>query len=154
MKKVIIVSDTHGNKKAIDNIFEKYQFDYLLFLGDTISDLGIYINDERVKAVRGNCDFFSGEKHDRVVGVEGLTIFMTHGDKYGVKSTLNYLYKQVEELNPDIVLFGHTHKYYNEKLGDIQFLNPGALSSVRGGLNTFMVLSIDNKKFSIEKCTF
>ena len=153
MKKVIVISDSHGNKKAIDKIFEEFEFDHLLFLGDGISDLGIYANDERVKVVRGNCDFFSNEKVDNCVVVDNVVIFMTHGDKYGVKSTLRYLYDQVKELKPDIVCFGHTHQFFNQLIDNILFLNPGSLSSTRGN-SDYLIINIEGKNFSIEKCSF
>ena len=154
MKKVIVISDVHGNSKAVDKIFNEIEFDYLLFLGDGLSDLGIYENDERVKLVRGNCDFFSDEKIDRWVVIEDVNIFMTHGDKYGVKSTLRNLYNQVKDFKPNIVCFGHTHQFFNQNIDDIVFLNPGALSSSRGGNSSYVAMAVDGKKFSIEKCSF
>lgn len=153
MKKIVVISDSHGNSKAIDRIFNEIKFDYLLYLGDGLSDLGIYVNDERVKLVRGNCDFFSREKIDNIVAIDNIIIFMTHGDKYGVKSTLRNLYNQVKDLRPNIVCYGHTHRFSNENLDGITFLNPGSLSSSRGS-NSYAIINIEGEIFSIEKCSF
>lgn len=153
MKKVIVVSDSHGDVKAINRIFEEFEFDYFLYLGDGISDLGIYRYDERVKLVRGNNDFFSNEKDEYFLTIENVCIYMTHGDKLGVRYSLNRLYERVENCMVDLVLYGHTHKWADAQYGNVRFFNPGAISSSRGN-GTFALLTIDNKKISIEKCSF
>ena len=55
--KIVIISDSHGNKLAIDTVFKTIEFDYLFFLGDGLNDLGDYIYLDNVIAVSGNCDF-------------------------------------------------------------------------------------------------
>lgn len=152
MKKIIVISDTHGNISGINEVV-KQGYDYLFFLGDCVSDLGTLINDERVKVVRGNCDFFSNERRDTVVQIENVLMFLTHGDEYGVKTTLNRLYDKVKELNPQLVLFGHTHRCEDVVYNGIRFVNPGSLSSVRGGANSYLKITIDGDKYFIEKCT-
>ena len=152
MKKVIVISDTHGNTSGINKVIGG-DFDYLFFLGDCVSDLGTLVNDPRVKVVRGNCDFFSAEKRDLIVQVEDMLMFLTHGDEYGVKMTLSRLYDKVKELQPALVLFGHTHRAEDVVYNGIRFVNPGALSSVRGGVNSYLVINIDGDKYFIEKCT-
>lgn len=152
MKKIVVISDSHGNTDAINKIFEDNDFDYLFFLGDGIADLGIYVNDERVRLVRGNCDFFSDEKRDCFVVVEKVVFFLTHGDKYSTKSTLRYLYNSVKDLNPKVVCFGHNHKWYKELIGDIIFLNPGSLG--KGKDETYAKVIVDGEDIRVEKCSF
>ena len=154
MKKVIVASDSHGNKKIIDRIFNELEFDYFLFLGDGIDDLGIYVNDERVKIVRGNCDFFSHEKYDSYLQIEDVLIFYTHGANYGVKSSIRPLYNQASTLPVQLVCYGHTHLFNIEKLGNITFLNCGALCNHRGGNEEFAIVTINGGNFYIEKYTF
>ena len=86
--KILVVSDSHGNKKGIEKIFQTLQFDYFLFLGDGLKDLGDYIYLDNVFAVAGNCDYFSSEPIERVFNANGVLIFYTHGHKYSVKSSL------------------------------------------------------------------
>jgi len=109
MKKIIVISDSHGNKNSIDKIFSSLDFDYLIHLGDGIDDLGTYVYDERVKLVRGNCDFLSKEKTESFLMVEKVLIFFTHGHEYGVKYTTSPLLKRTLGTNTNLILYGHTH---------------------------------------------
>ena len=154
MKKIVVVSDSHGNSRVFDRIFSEVEFDHLIFLGDGINDLGIYENDERVKIVRGNCDFFSPEKYESFLSVENVLIFFTHGHEYSVKSTLTRLYNRIEGLPVNIVCYGHTHRFSEDKINNITFHNPGSISCVRGGAGTYSVITVDGKNFSIQKCSF
>lgn len=154
MKKVVVVSDSHGNKNLIDKIFSEIEFDYLLFLGDGIDDLGIYINDERVKIVRGNCDFFSKEKYEQFLCIEKVVIFMTHGNDYGVKYTLSNLYNRIKDTPSNLVLYGHTHRFDTSTINNICFHNPGSISTSRGGASSYSIITINNENFSIQKCSF
>ena len=45
----------------------------------------------------------------------------------------------------DIVMFGHTHRPYLKKFGDITVLNPGSLAFPRqeGRKGSFMILEMD-----------
>ena len=154
MKRIIVISDSHGNKTDINRIFDEFQFDYLIHLGDGIDDLGVYKYDERVKFVRGNCDFFSNEKLESFLVVENTTLFFTHGHEYGVKYTLNRLYDRIKDINVNLVLFGHTHKYSMTNINEITFLNPGSLSHSRNSNLSFCTIDIDGSNFSIEKHSF
>jgi len=154
MKKVIVISDSHGNKDAIDKIFNNFQFDYLLFLGDGIADLGTYIYDERVKVVRGNCDFFSNEKTDGFIQIEDVLIFYTHGHKYSVKNSTLPLLQRLDGLKVNIALYGHTHKYNQNNINNTLLINAPALSNTRGGENAFILIEIDKSNFSIQKISF
>jgi len=148
--KVILISDSHGNKNSIDKIFNNLQFDYLFFLGDGLGDLGTYINLDNVFAVSGNCDFFSRVENEKFFELAGYKIFITHGNKYGVKSTLNHLQERGEELNANIVVFGHTHKKYFEKIGDIYYINPGKFSKNTDGDSCGVELTLDENGVEVK----
>ena len=154
MKKIVVISDSHGNKNLIDRIFNEVKFDYLIHLGDGIEDLGTYIYDERVKVVRGNCDFFSNEKYESFLFIENVLIFFTHGHEYGVKHTLNQLYKRIMGINTSLVLYGHTHLPKTDIINNITFHNPGSLSTSRSSNTNYSIITIDDKNFSIQKCSF
>jgi len=153
MKKIIVISDSHGNKECVNKVLQQ-DFDYLFFLGDGLSDLGTSIYDDRVKAVKGNWDYNETARQDIVMQVEGVMFFLTHGHMYGVKETIFRLYDRVKELNPDVVLFGHTHKCEDFVFNGIRFVNPGALSARRGGLYTYLIINVDGDKYYIEKHSF
>ena len=89
--RLVVISDSHGNSLGIDKIFKTLEFDYLFFLGDGLSDVGDYIYLENVYAVSGNCDFFSNIPNEREFYLNNIKFFITHGNKYFVKSSLNFL---------------------------------------------------------------
>ena len=143
--KLILLSDSHGNKKAIDKIFEKESFDYLFFMGDGLSDLGTYINLENVYAVSGNCDFFSKVENEKVLDLCGYKIFLTHGNRYGVKSNLNLLVERAQEVGANLVFYGHTHRKHIEKIGETYFINPGKFYPNYEGESIAVELFLDEK---------
>lgn len=152
MKKIIVVSDSHGNVADLQYLLNE-EYDYFFFLGDGLSDLGTSIYDDRVKAVKGNWDFGSDVCENLVVGVEDVVFFLTHGHKYGVKESFFRLMYQVSELQPNLTLFGHTHRMEDFVVNGLHFANPGSINKLRGA-GTYFKIIVDGKKYSIEKCCF
>jgi len=71
---------------------------------------------------------------------------VTHGHKYNVKFTLENLHYRVEELEADMVLFGHTHKPFNQNIDDVLFFNPGSPTNPRNTPDkTYGIIDIDDK---------
>ena len=59
MKKIVVISDTHGNReflKQIEGVM--LESDYVIHLGDGIGDMRPYRDalGDRLVTVRGNCD--------------------------------------------------------------------------------------------------
>lgn len=131
---IAVVSDTHRVRKYIDlakDIIKKA--DILIHLGDNVDDVEILKENFKgeVYAVVGNCDFSSKYPKERIIEVNGKKIFFTHGDLYGVKSSINNIYYRGREVEADIVLFGHTHMQLIDKESDIILMNPGSISLPR-----------------------
>ena len=126
---IIVVSDSHGAKDKIDKIFNEYTFDHFIFLGDGLSDLGLYENMQNVTAVRGNCDFFSLEAYSKDIVVAGKRILCTHGNTFEVKRSMLGITKYAKSMSMDIVMFGHTHSKLAYKEDNIWYFNPGALKN-------------------------
>ena len=147
--RIIIISDSHGNKKGIDQIFKTEKFDYFFFLGDGLGDLGNYIYLDNVFAVSGNCDFFSTVENENVVVLDNKKIFYTHGNKYGVKSSLDNIINAGKEIGADFVLFGHTHKKVAIEQDGVVIINPGSFHKSVDGISRGLILNID-EKVSIE----
>ena len=141
--KILIISDSHGNKKAINNIFNQMNFDDLIFLGDGLSDLGDYKYLENVYCVSGNCDFFSSEANEKVVDIAGKKFLITHGNRYGVKSRLDMIKARGDELGVDFVCFGHTHNQCIESFNGKYLLNPGSFQKKSNGLSVGLQVDID-----------
>ena len=133
---IAVVSDTHRGMKYIKlakNLIKKA--DVLIHLGDNIEDVEELENgvNGKVYAVAGNCDYSSKYPKEGIIEVNGRKIFYTHGDLYGVKSSINRIYYKGRELAADIVLFGHTHEQLLEKEDNIILMNPGSISLPRFG---------------------
>lgn len=130
MKKIILISDTHGNKTCLDKLIPLMEeADLILFAGDGLLDfysLPVSIS-QKVKMVRGNCDSIVGQK-DICFDVENRKFLLTHGDTYGVKYDFTVLYLRAKSLGANVVCYGHTHMQAIFEENGILFINPGTLS--------------------------
>lgn len=138
MSRLLVVSDSHtyvpGLERIIDAYVEKYGIpDLCLHCGDGAQDLRRVepklraLNPNIVlRAVRGNCDWdgCADIPFERVVEAGGARIFMTHGHRYAVKSTIWVLDDVAKEENCTVALFGHTHVPFMQ-MTSVLMLNPG-----------------------------
>ena len=133
--KIIIVSDSHGNTLNFDAIIEQHQADIYLHAGDFAADSEIF----RLKtgkptfAVLGNTDRQRNHyKPDEYIEIDGFLLWLTHGNKYlGYNSDCCKLITPAQEIQADIVVFGHTHIAKVETQYNITFINPGSISYPR-----------------------
>lgn len=140
MKKIIVTSDTHGNAGYLYKIYrQNKKADLFIHLGDYIKDaqkaakrLGL-----NVLYVKANGDFGSTMPLHRVIAFEGKNILAVHGHIERVKVSLIRLNFLAQDVNADIVLFGHTHYPHIENNGTL-FVNPGY-----GGAGQYAVVTID-----------
>ena len=157
---LLIVSDSHGNFRAIDRAIAlqdalpaSQRPDYILFLGDGLSDLDrltIPVGTSLL-AVSGNCDGFSteGEPELRMPVFANKRTVMMHGHRFSVKYGVGRAVAFAVAQNADILLYGHTHQPLAEQYGagDVAYgirlskpllvFNPG---SIREG--SFGIVSI------------
>lgn len=149
MKKVVIISDTHGNMPKITALYGIFkECDYIIHLGDTSGD-GSKIKKEfgdKVILINGNCDPVKLGENEAVLEIEGVKIFATHGHLYSAKTTLNGLYMRGNEENCQIVLYGHTHRAREDEIDGVTLINPGNLS--RYSQNSYCYLVINGNKFT------
>ncbi len=82
-----------------------------------------------------------------VVTLDGKKFFVQHiVDPHRLQATLRERLKRIE---PDVVVFGHTHMPFCETLGGVLFLNPGSVTQPRGDYRPSMVrLTIDHGKIT------
>lgn len=128
---IAVVSDTHRMIKYINSAKELIkEADILVHLGDNIEDVELLEEGFKgeVYAVAGNCDYSKKYPKEAIIEVNGRKVFFTHGDLYGVKSSINNIYYRGRELEVDIVLFGHTHQQIIEEENGIILMNPGSIS--------------------------
>ncbi|MBR4425022.1 MAG: YfcE family phosphodiesterase [Oscillospiraceae bacterium] len=134
MKKLLVCSDSHGNDAALRAAAALEKPDLLLFLGDGAPDLDALraaFPALDVRAVRGTCDWASAAPELRVLQVEQLRVFMTHGHRYRVKDDpglMNLRYAALER-GAALALFGHTHWPSLDRWEGLTVLNPGAMEN-------------------------
>ena len=126
--KILIVSDSHGNADALEAILSAEKADIVIHCGDGCSDSEIL--SCRVLAVRGNVDVTHCHYDSEIIcEIAGRKIFVTHGDGYGVKSTLFPLVSRAKAVGATYVFFGHTHRQMIETVEGITMVNPGCARS-------------------------
>lgn len=151
--RLLIISDTHGNKSRLKKLLEKEAADIYIHLGDGASECHKLMNeypDKKIIPVCGNCDLMFTFPADRLITLEGKRIFITHGDRYGVKYSLEHIAREAKAQNASLVLYGHTHKCSTDEIDGITIFNPGSLGRPRDNKPTYGVLEIDSGKFNFQ----
>lgn len=145
MKKLFVLSDTHRRTDQIKKLLlPMTESDYVIHLGDYVSDMDPFADllGDKLIRVRGNGDFGSRVPEDLVLEVEGVKLFLTHGHRYRVKSTLVNL--GIEAMSKDCAaaLYGHTHLGDITEFDGVKMINPGSLSSSMSGVLSYCYLII------------
>ena len=144
MKNIIVISDTHGRLPDSEVLWEAFDnADYIFHLGDGIREIQQLkeIYKDKLIYVYGNCDGISSEL-EKVVDIEGVKFFLTHGHEYRVKSNDIFLQMRGEELGVQCCLYGHTHIPQISEYGKLKLINPGSLTDTR----TYCYMNVVNGK--------
>ena len=147
--KVCICADSHGNVTGLQEMLDLEQPQVLLFLGDGERDFH-KVDLPRgtvLYAVSGNCDMMSMEPPWRLIDLEKVRIFMTHGHYYGVKSDTDRLIERAREENAQLVVHGHTHLENYQPMDDITLLCPGSIGHKS---EVYVVAEVHDGKFNVE----
>lgn len=147
MKRLLILSDSHGDTDRCINIINKFdgKIDAVIHAGDCVrdaEDLSYIYPNLPMYYVRGNNDIFTTAQGDLIIDIGGVRIFVTHGHDYRVKYELRYttLAQKAQSVGAKLCIFGHTHMPYTDFVGEMTVLNPG---SVRFG-GTYAIAEIEN----------
>lgn len=156
MKKLLVMSDTHGRKAAIAAALARCSdVDCVIHLGDYSQDAA-YVREltkKPVYAVRGNCDFSSEAPAELELTLESVRIVAVHGHQQGVKMSLLKLGLFALEKETQLLLFGHTHMPTEQFYAGTTLYNPGSLGEPRGRKATFGVVTADSGAFRIKTYT-
>lgn len=149
MKKLVIISDTHGKTsglQALSGILAEN--DYIIHLGDgareAINLLDTY--PDKTYFCGGNCDFAAYLPSEGVLEVEGARIFYCHGHAYGVKSGLSNLVNAAKRNGCDVALYGHTHNARIDEIDGVTLINPGSLQGKIGEGGSYCYLVVNGTK--------
>lgn len=146
--RVAILSDTHGVLRP--EVYEVLKgCDKIIHAGDFDTEEMAHIVEDIAPAyiVCGNNDWWwrRGRLETLRFELGGVRFFLIH----------NRLALPETPEDTDVVVFGHTHIYCEEKIGHCLWLNPGSCGRRRFSLPlTMAVMTIQNGSYHIEKITF
>jgi hypothetical protein len=153
MKKILVLSDSHGNLNNMILAVKNTSPDMIIHLGDCWADaqkLRAKFPDIPMEQVPGNCDC-SQEFQERILLIEGKKILICHGHTFNVKAGYLNLQYGAEEKQVDAALFGHTHRVFYGNHNHIIYLNPGSIGSPAYGVPpSYGILQIDGSTDSID----
>lgn len=150
MKKILIVSDTHGKHGGLKEALKREQpIDMLIHCGDVeggdeeIRELA----DCPVHMVCGNNDFFCDLPKEEDFRIGKYHVLLTHGHYYYISMGTELLRDDARARGYNLVMFGHTHRPCLEQYEDITVLNPGSLSYPRqeGRHPSYMRMELDEQ---------
>ena len=148
MKRIAVLSDTHGvlRQEVAEQIKNS---DAVIHGGDIDSKVILDKIKEIMKpgiplfVVRGNNDgkWATGLPESLTFELGGIKFFLVHNKK-----------DIPRDIDADIIIFGHSHKYYEEIIGGQLWLNPGSCGRRRFKLPlTMAMLNINENGYSVEK---
>ncbi|MEG1426116.1 MAG: metallophosphoesterase [Oscillospiraceae bacterium] len=141
--RILVISDSHGDALALKRIIKSQPTaEVVFFCGDgerEAENAKMEFPEKAFYLVRGNCDWGSSLPVKQEVNVEGVKVFVTHGDIYSVKSTDTLMLYTAAGSGANIVLYGHTHEPRVDYVDEIHVVNPG---SCHGSMGTFAVIDI------------
>jgi putative phosphoesterase len=131
--KLGIISDTHNRfHPQIPTVFAGV--DHIVHAGDVcdpwiIAELHAIAP---VTVVLGNNDFHPGWREAESVEFAGRRFLIQH---IVTPSRPSPAFREMlGRARPDVVVFGHTHRVFNEVIDGVHFLNPGSAGAPRFGL--------------------
>lgn len=133
---LLILSDSHGTLGYMRRCVAEICPDVLVHLGDVVEDaqkLHGEFPDVPMYQVPGNCDYFYPPELDtvRIVTLEGVKLFLTHGHKHRVKEGSARLLQDARANAVHAVLYGHTHQEVCRQEEDgLWVVNPGSCGGI------------------------
>lgn len=148
-----VISDTHipfFSSGIPDEVRERFTgCDLIVHAGDIVEAEAIAELEKiaETKAVQGNMDSDELKKilpESLIFEAAGKKIGVTHGKGRG-KAVLEWV-KSFFGSKLDVVIFGHSHMPFNEKIGGTLFFNPGsATDTIFSRKRTFGMIYIEGK---------
>lgn len=129
--KLLVFSDSHRSLSGMRDAVEIENPDYVIHLGDLEEDARLLSQEYptlAVASVPGNCDGFVFSPLQKLVTYGDVRILMSHGHIWGVKGGYGGAIAAARKCDAHILLFGHTHTAYFERLEDgLWVMNPGSI---------------------------
>jgi putative phosphoesterase len=137
--KIGVISDTHNFfDPKIPELFAGVE--HILHAGDVGSAFITFQLEQiaPVTAVIGNTDVDLSLKQTEIIELVGRKILIHH--IVNPHALTESLQKRIARAQPDAVVFGHTHKAFNETIGGTLYLNPGYAGWPKSGAERSVVI--------------
>jgi len=151
-----VLSDTHS-LNIPHQLLERFRsVDLIIHAGDicNIDTLKLLGKIAPVKAVQGNMDEAAVRKMlplKEIIDCGQVKIGVTHGHKGDDREALKNAMSSFKDDKIDIVIFGHSHQAYNERVGSTLYFNPGSPNDVvRAKGFTYGLITIEAGKIKAE----
>lgn len=158
MKKILVISDTHGlNEARVREVINLEHPDLKVHCGDYQFDHKVM--DELFDYyVNGNNDFPFDDKHEQITfELEGINFLVMHGHQYSRRDRFGWernLHHHLKNSGCDVLLYGHSHRYNVKTWKDNLILaNPGSLALPANSDPTYMVIEVNNHQIEFFKKT-
>ena len=148
--RVLVMSDSHGNKEAVLKATERESPDLVLHLGDHDRDCSVIelkFPQIPLRSVRGNCDRSSYGLDTDEFTLGDKRFFMTHGNLFRVKTGYSPIIDTARKKGAEVLLFGHTHDPYYSVLENLSIINPGSIGT---GEKTYAILELKDGVLTCE----
>ncbi len=130
MFRVGLISDTHNHlSEEVASIFQGV--DHIIHAGD-VGQPRILMELEKVApttAVSGNTDHGLACRETEELELGGLRFLVHHiVDPHAPGGEME---RRIRRAKTNVVVFGHTHRAFHERIRDVLFVNPGSASRPR-----------------------
>lgn len=155
-RKVVIVSDSHGQNHNLKSVLKREKpYDMLIHCGDyeDVESELVRLAGCDVHVVAGNMDSGSNLPEEKLVTLGSHKLYVVHGHRSRLYAGLQNLYYSALEHEADYVIFGHLHRPIIETYSGITMLNPGSITAPRqeDRRPTYMILQLmDNGEVEYE----
>lgn len=148
--RIAVVSDTHGIiEPFIESVKNIENVELIIHLGDMVHDAKEIrkMIDIPVKMVRGNNDYYDeNTPWSELIRLNNYKFYLTHGHFEKVNFGVTTLLYKALEVEADMVLYGHTHKYFYDEIEGVKILNPGSAGFDRGHeYESYAIVDIDEE---------
>lgn len=148
--KILVLSDNHGDVNVVKKIIEDNKdADMIMHCGDLEASEREF---PAMEIVKGNNDFYGNFAQQKIFELEGHRILLIHGHQFSYFRRMESMLAKAQELDCDIVCYGHTHVASADEAEGKLFLNPGSCWRSRDGKDpSYAILYItpDSKKCEI-----
>ena len=134
MKKVLVVSDTHGYLENLERVVDaEAPFDLVIHCGDVEGQERSVETICRAPGwiVAGNNDFFGKLPKELTFLVGSRKAFLTHGHTYHIGFEPERVIQAARSRGCDLVFVGHTHVPKLQETDGVLLMNPGSLTYPR-----------------------